>query len=141
MQRAKRVLAIATFTLITSCTPQMIPAATPPTALVPLRLYATSATLPLMHELASVYGRTHSAVVFDALEGNYESIVERLMLMETPYFNSNHLPADSPLWAAPIAQDGIAVVVNPQNTVNGLTVEQLRDIYQGHITHWSEVGG
>lgn len=40
-----------------------------------------------------------------------------------------------------VALDGIAVCVDPQNTVQGLTVRQLKDIYTGKIKNWSEVGG
>ena len=35
--------------------------------------------------------------------------------------------------------DGIAVIVSLDNPVNGLTSEQVRDIYMGEITDWSEV--
>ena len=45
------------------------------------------------------------------------------------------------LVATVIAHDGIAVIVNPDNPVSGLTTDQLRDIYAGKITNWSEVGG
>lgn len=41
----------------------------------------------------------------------------------------------------PIAFDGIAVIVNPANRVEGLTLEELRDIFSGEITNWSQVGG
>ena len=40
-----------------------------------------------------------------------------------------------------LAYDGIAVIVNPENTVEDLTVEQIGAIYKGEITNWSEVGG
>lgn len=40
-----------------------------------------------------------------------------------------------------VAIDGIAVVVDPANTVSDLSKEQLADIYQGNIKNWSEVGG
>lgn len=40
-----------------------------------------------------------------------------------------------------IARDAIAVIVNPGNPVNQLTLQQLSDIYSGKITNWKEVGG
>ena len=40
-----------------------------------------------------------------------------------------------------VAIDGIAIVVDPANTVTDLTKQQLTDIYSGTITNWSEVGG
>ena len=40
-----------------------------------------------------------------------------------------------------LAYDGIAVIVNPENTVEDLTVEQIAAIYAGEITNWSKVGG
>lgn len=40
-----------------------------------------------------------------------------------------------------VAKDGIAVIVNPNNPVTGLTHEQLQKIYLGEITNWKDVGG
>lgn len=40
-----------------------------------------------------------------------------------------------------VALDALLPVVHPSNPVTGLTSEQLRDIYTGKITNWSEVGG
>lgn len=40
-----------------------------------------------------------------------------------------------------VAIDGIAVCVDPANTVTGLTRQQLTDIYTGVITNWSQVDG
>lgn len=40
-----------------------------------------------------------------------------------------------------IAYDGIAIVVNPVNGVTDLTSEQVKGIFEGTITNWSEVGG
>ncbi len=38
-----------------------------------------------------------------------------------------------------IAMDGIAVIVNNENPLTGLTSEQIGQIYKGEITDWSEV--
>ena len=40
-----------------------------------------------------------------------------------------------------IARDAIAVIVNPDNPVDELTLQQISDIYSGKINNWSEVGG
>ena len=49
--------------------------------------------------------------------------------------------AEQGLVGTVLAYDGIAVIVNPENTVEDLTVEQIAAIYKGEITNWSEVGG
>ena len=40
-----------------------------------------------------------------------------------------------------VAIDGIGVIVDPDNGLDGLTKEQLVDIYTGNISNWSELGG
>ncbi len=45
------------------------------------------------------------------------------------------------LTAYVVAIDGIAVIVNPENTVTDLTLEQIAGLFNGTITNWSEVGG
>lgn len=43
--------------------------------------------------------------------------------------------------AIPIARECFVFVVNAENPVDSLTQQQIRDIYSGKITNWSEVGG
>ena len=38
-----------------------------------------------------------------------------------------------------IATDGIAIIVNNESPIEDLTTEQVRDIYLGNVTDWSEV--
>jgi len=40
-----------------------------------------------------------------------------------------------------IAQDGIAVIVNPANEIRFITQDQVKGIYLGTITKWSEING
>lgn len=40
-----------------------------------------------------------------------------------------------------VAIDGIGVIVDPDNGLEGLTKEQLVDIYTGNVSNWSELGG
>jgi phosphate transport system substrate-binding protein len=40
-----------------------------------------------------------------------------------------------------IAMDGIAVIVNPKNKIKAITKQQIKDIYTGKVSDWSELGG
>ena len=57
------------------------------------------------------------------------------------YAITSHLPSDSPLWAAPIAQDGIAIITHPDITITDLTIQQIREIYRGYINNWQNISG
>ncbi|MBI5968776.1 MAG: phosphate ABC transporter substrate-binding protein [Deltaproteobacteria bacterium] len=51
------------------------------------------------------------------------------------------MPDEQDLIAVPIAYDAIAVIVHPRNPPNDLTKDQIKGIFSGRVTHWSEVGG
>jgi len=40
-----------------------------------------------------------------------------------------------------VANDAIAVIVNPKNPISELTLEQVSRIYKGELTNWKELGG
>ena len=48
----------------------------------------------------------------------------------------NVLPAETT-----VAKDGVALYVNETNGVTQLSIAQLRDIFQGDVTNWKQVGG
>lgn len=57
---------------------------------------------------------------------------------------SRELKGDELSWGLDqhvIAHDAIAVVVNPENPVDNLSLEEVRKIFTGEIDNWSEVGG
>jgi phosphate transport system substrate-binding protein len=144
MKPATRALAVIAFTTLVSCS-TAAPASPPTAATVTLKLYATTATAPLVADLTGHYSLFDPAFRFEILTGNYQIMLDRLTAGEMPYFISNHLPIESQtslgLWAAPIGQDGIAIITHPDTPIAGLSLEQLRDIYQGRIGNWSNLTG
>ena len=48
---------------------------------------------------------------------------------------------ESGLTGTVLAYDGIAIIVNPNNTVEDLSLETIAKIYTGEIKNWSEIGG
>jgi len=45
------------------------------------------------------------------------------------------------LWSVEIAKDGLAIIVNPNNPVDNLSLDQLRGIYTAEYTNWKQFGG
>ena len=143
MRRTRRTLAILAFTLV-SCSSPVVPASTPTTNTVALRIYATTATIPLMRDLSERYASTHPGVTFDTITGNFQTLYDQLMRDKQGYLLTSHLPNSQPdgtPLAWPVGQDGIAIIVYPDNPITELSSDQLRRIYLGHISKWSEIGG
>lgn len=56
--------------------------------------------------------------------------------------SSRSLQADElDLWQIEIAIDGLVLIVNPKNSIENLSLDQIHDIYSGDITQWSQLGG
>ncbi|KXK23589.1 MAG: putative ABC transporter substrate binding protein [Chloroflexi bacterium OLB15] len=143
-RKTRRALVVVALTLM-SCSSRVMPVATPTNDGAVLRVFATNTTLPLMQELSRAYTREHTNIVFEIETGSFETLLQRLHTGDAPYFLSNHLPPESEqdvsLWAAPVGQDGIAVITHPDNPLAGLSRSQLRDVFQGRITNWQQLGG
>jgi phosphate transport system substrate-binding protein len=119
----------------------------PPTE-VPLSgwiTFAGSTTVqPLAAELARAFQQRHPGVTLDIAAGG--SVVGIQAIHDGTVDIGMASRALKPEEAAgitwhQIAVDVIGVVVNASNPVEDLTQEQLRDIYLGQISNWSEVGG
>jgi phosphate transport system substrate-binding protein len=61
--------------------------------------------------------------------------------MSSANLSASQLARYPNLKPVPIAVDGIAIIVNPQNPVSSLTLNQARDIFSGSISNWNQVGG
>ncbi|MDR1278386.1 MAG: phosphate ABC transporter substrate-binding protein [Treponema sp.] len=100
---------------------------------------------PLMELLTAEYRKTHSNVSFNiSATGSGDGIKAVPAATAEIGMSSRELSAaekgtgiDEHL----IAIDGIAVVVNSANPLSNLTVDQIRNIYTGAVSDWSQVGG
>jgi len=104
---------------------------------------STSVT-PLMELLAEEYQKvkTHIKVNINGT-GSGDGIKNAGVLYQIGMSSRELTPAEqgTGLKEVTIAIDGIAVIMNKDTPVNNLTVEQIKDIYTGAITDWSQVSG
>lgn len=144
MKRAKRTLAIVALAVVSvGCTSQLMPATPPATEAVMLHISSTHASRPLLQTLIANYHDSFPEQVFETSTGNYSTMLQSLADGNTNYFISQHLPSNNDIvfWAAPLAQDGLVLIVHPSNPIRELTIEQILGIYRGYITNWAELDG
>lgn len=121
-------------------------AATPPTTPVTLRIAGSTTMLPLLSDLAAAYTEQHPHVRLHLEGGGSHVGLEQLEMRETDLAACSWLPpreenTPQPYTATPIAWDGIAIIVHPDNAVDELTLLQVRHIYAGWTLDWQDVGG
>lgn len=140
MQKARTKLAIFAFAAMFGCTVQS-PLSTPTTVQIKLQLPATEATYSLTRDLAQRFSDQYNEPSFDVETRAYHHLVQQLDQGSISYFTSSHIPAGEDVWAAPIAADGLAFIVNQQNPLAAMRIDDLRDVLGGLVVGWGAVGG
>lgn len=109
---------------------------------VHLKVAGSTSMQPLLEDLAQAYTERHKHVTI-AVQGRSSRLGIELVRQDQVDvgMTSQKEPEDKSLWSTPIALDGIAIVVHPQNRVEGLTLLQLKDIFFGRLWDWRDVGG
>jgi phosphate transport system substrate-binding protein len=95
--------------------------------------------LPVMQDLARAFEKTH---VGTAVDFRWDKTVKPAEMVKSgkAQVAVTDRP-DSDLKTVPIAWDGIAIIVNFSNSVKELTTSQVRDLFTGKITRWSDLDG
>lgn len=143
MKQAKRAITLVVFAVTVGCTSQLVPATPPPSPAEVLPVYHTMDTNRLISLVANdAYAEKHH-VAFEIQVSNHLNLMNQLENDNINYFISHHNPIDpeQTRWSAPLVQDGIAILVHPENPINDISSTQLQAIYRGFITNWSEIGG
>lgn len=100
---------------------------------------------PLSEELAAVFMDAHTGITVEVQGGGsgqgIKAIQEKIADFGALSRNVKDEEKSAVTKEFVIAKDGVAVIVNPESTIENLTIEQIKKIYVGEITNWKEVGG
>ena len=96
---------------------------------------------PLMEKIAEKYEEENSNISIET--GSSAGIKDAMDGISQIGMSSRNLKDEeaAKVKATVLAYDGVAVITNTGNSVKELTIGQIRDIFTGKITNWSEVGG
>lgn len=90
----------------------------------------------------SIYVRGGGSVVgFKALVGNETDICASSKKIDASEIKEIADRFGSLGMSHLVAKDAFSILINPDNPVDDLSIQQLKDIFSGRITNWSEVGG
>lgn len=107
-----------------------------------ITLAGSTSVSPVMEVLADAYKELNPDVTIEIQQtGSSAGITSAIEGVCDFGMSSRELEDSeaSKLACVAIAQDGIAVIVNKDNETTNLTSEQVKNIYLGQITDWSEV--
>ncbi len=109
-----------------------------------ITLAGSTAFQPFAEKLAERYGETHKDVQINVQGGGSAVGIQSALsgaaqigmadLLELP-------PEAAALKSTVVARDGIAIVVNPVNSIKALTIDQARDVFSGKVANWKDLGG
>ncbi len=110
---------------------------------VSLTVVCPDALGPVVRAAATVYQREHTEVEITVVLRADALAAEALRRGEADLALLTWLPEALPeeAWIRPVSRDGLAIAVNPQNGIAGLTMTQLQDLYQGRLEDWARWGG
>ncbi len=128
--------------------PVEVPAAGPGTELSGRLQIAGSTTVqPLVQALAEAFVESYPDVAIDVQSGGSSLGVKSAAEGTTPIGMASRVLKDSERDEYPdliehtIARDGIAIAVHTDVAFEGLSLDEVRQIFAGEIVNWSEVGG
>jgi phosphate transport system substrate-binding protein len=123
----------------------------PAAAATTLVIKGSTTVLPVAQVALEAYMKSHPGVNISLSGGGSGEGIKALIDRSTDIANSSREIKEKETASAKakgvspmehvVAIDAIVPIVNPRNKVNGLTLDQLSQIYQGKITNWKEVGG
>jgi phosphate transport system substrate-binding protein len=112
-----------------------------------LRISGSTTVLPIVQKAADQYMATHPDADIQVSGGGSGVGIQAIgsktvdIGMSSREVTAAEMTRYPSFVVTPVAQDGIAVVVNPANTIPYITLDQIKNIYLGKITKWSEITG
>jgi phosphate transport system substrate-binding protein len=98
---------------------------------------------PYIEVLAELYAVSHPDDAIDVQGGGSSAGVRAALegTADVGMSSRDLVGAELDMWNIEIAKDGLAIIIHPRNELDNLTFDQVRGIYSGEITRWSDVGG
>jgi phosphate transport system substrate-binding protein len=107
-----------------------------------ITIAGSTSVQPFAEKLAEVYMEHHQGVIINVQGGGSTAGIRSVRggAADIGSCSRELIQDEKDLKETVIAWDGIAIVVNPENKIQDLSLKQIRDIFAGRIQYWSELG-
>ncbi|MGA2161412.1 MAG: phosphate ABC transporter substrate-binding protein [Methanoregula sp.] len=128
-------------------TPPAVTATTVSSATETLTLTGSTTVLPIAQAVADAYMQAHPEANIQVSGGGsgvgIQAIINQKVDigMSSADVSAAQKAQDSTMNIITIAHDGIAIIVNPSNTIQDISLAQVKQIYSGNITSWNQISG
>lgn len=101
----------------------------------------SSSVSPVMEKLKEAYAKVNANASIEIQESDSTTGVNSAIegTCDIGMASRDLKDEEKGVKATAIAKDGIAVIVNNNNTIDDLTVDQIKDIFTGAVTTWADV--
>jgi len=109
-----------------------------------ITIEGSTSMYPVATALAKAYMEKNHNVHIDVQGGDSEAGINNVKAGKVNIGMSSKNLTDTEskgLRSYNIGKDPVAVIVNPLNPLNSITMDELKDIYTGKTTNWEEIGG
>lgn len=112
-----------------------------------IKVTGSTTVLPIAQNAADAYMGTHPNADIQVTGGGSSVGVQAAgektadVGMSSRDVKSDELKKYPDLVITTIGKDGVAIIVNPANSITSLTPAQIKGIYNGNYTNWNQVGG
>lgn len=108
-----------------------------------ITITGSSSVSPLMEKLVEAYAKVNSNATVQVQQNDsttgITSTINKSSNLGMASRNLTDEEAAKDIEPHVIATDGIAIIVNTDNGISGLTADQVKQIYTGEITSWDDV--
>jgi phosphate transport system substrate-binding protein len=123
------------------------PAPATPQERVAIKVTGSTTVLPVAQKAADMYMTTHKNADIQVTGGGSSVGVQAAgektadIGMSSRDVKADEMKKYPGFVVTPIAKDGVAIIVNPANSVTALSNAQIKGIYNGNYTNWNQIGG
>lgn len=127
--------------------PVTTPAAVSPNQKQTLRISGSTTVLPIVQKAADLYMAAHPEADIQVSGGGSGVGIQAIgagtvdIGMTSREVTKDEMGRYPSFVVTTVAQDGIAVIVNPANEIQYITLDQVKGIYLGNITKWTQITG